>query len=242
MKKLEKLNKYKHRPVKWFRKTLSKKKNQRKAIYATSFFMIIALMFLTLTVIESNKSLEKRIQTNNLIIKNNLGQIKKLDKELKSQSNIIEDNTNTINEKTKTEAELKSKIDELNKQVETLQSYGNGIGGGLSNTISSGDTAGNSYGYGYCTWGVKSWKPNIPNFWGNANEWDSSARASGFAVDSNPRVGDVAQTDAGGYGHVAMVVAVSASGVTIQELNGPAGWNVIGVRTVPISEFVYIHI
>ena len=47
---------------------------------------------------------------------------------------------------------------------------------------------------------------------GNANQWDDNARAWGIAVDGNPREGDVAQTDAGGLGHVMYVEYVYGDG------------------------------
>lgn len=47
---------------------------------------------------------------------------------------------------------------------------------------------------------------------GNANQWDDNARRMGIAVDGNPRVGDVAQTDNGPYGHVMYVEAVYGDG------------------------------
>ncbi len=48
--------------------------------------------------------------------------------------------------------------------------------------------------------------------YGNANQWDDNARASGIPVDGNPRAGDVAQTDAGGLGHVMYVEYVYGDG------------------------------
>jgi peptidoglycan DL-endopeptidase CwlO len=47
---------------------------------------------------------------------------------------------------------------------------------------------------------------------GNANQWDDNARAIGIPVDSNPRVGDVAVSNSGFYGHVMYVEAVAADG------------------------------
>ncbi len=60
--------------------------------------------------------------------------------------------------------------------------------------------------------------------WGNAENWDSAARAAGFAVDSNPTRGSVAQFDpgvggVGAYGHVAYVMQVSGSQVLIEDYN-----------------------
>ncbi len=77
--------------------------------------------------------------------------------------------------------------------------------------------------------------------WGNASSWDDAARACGYAVDGNPQIGAIAQTDAGGYGHVAWVRAVNGNSVTIEEYN----YNYSGTyheRTVNKSAFCYIHV
>ena len=101
---------------------------------------------------------------------------------------------------------------------------------------------GNTYAPGYCTWGVKNWKPTLPNNWGNANQWDDSARAMGIAVNGTPAVGAIAQTDAGGWGHVALVVGVNGNTVTIQEMNGNYVLFSVQTRSTSASEFNYIHL
>lgn len=78
--------------------------------------------------------------------------------------------------------------------------------------------------------------------WGNANTWDDTARALGYAVNSTPAVGAVAQTDAGGFGHVAWVRSVNAGGtVTVEDYNF-AGTGVYAARTVAVGTYRYIHI
>ncbi len=47
---------------------------------------------------------------------------------------------------------------------------------------------------------------------GNANQWDENAHAYGIGVDGTPRVGDIAQTNAGPYGHVMYVEAILPGG------------------------------
>ena len=47
---------------------------------------------------------------------------------------------------------------------------------------------------------------------GNANQWDNNAISDGIPMDGNPRVGDVAQTNAGGLGHVMYVEHVYGDG------------------------------
>ena len=77
--------------------------------------------------------------------------------------------------------------------------------------------------------------------WGNADRWDDVARRLGYRVDSVPAIGAVAQTDAGRVGHVAWVSAIGPGTVTVEEYNHatPGGY---GTRTVPVSDFRYLHL
>ncbi len=54
--------------------------------------------------------------------------------------------------------------------------------------------------------------------WSNAENWDTFARSIGYAVDSTPAVGAVAQWD-GGTGHVAIVTGVHGSNIDVVEYN-----------------------
>jgi surface antigen len=77
--------------------------------------------------------------------------------------------------------------------------------------------------------------------WGNANTWDNAAKKTGVKVNSTPKPGAVAQTNAGSYGHVAWVTAVNGNKVTIEEYN----WGKregYSKRTVDKSAFNYIHV
>ncbi|KAJ1937159.1 hypothetical protein FBU59_004837 [Linderina macrospora] len=77
--------------------------------------------------------------------------------------------------------------------------------------------------------------------WGNANQWDDAARASGVTVNSTPAPGAVGQTDRGSRnGHVVWVAKVSGDMVTIEEYNYKR--HTYGTRTVPKSSFNYIHL
>ncbi len=75
----------------------------------------------------------------------------------------------------------------------------------------------------YTAW--KVWKSgrHMP-YWGgrgNANQWDDNARAAGIPVDNIPRVGDVAVSNAGFYGHVMYVEHVYEDGrILISQYNG----------------------
>ncbi len=87
----------------------------------------------------------------------------------------------------------------------------------------------NGYDFGYCTWYVAT-QIRVPSNWGNAATWAYYAGLSGWNVSSKPVVGAIAQTPAGGEGHVAIVTAVSADGSQIQyrDMNGIAGWGRVG--------------
>lgn len=101
-----------------------------------------------------------------------------------------------------------------------------------------GSSAGNTYGYGWCTWYAKNMRPDLPNSLGNGGQWVASARAQGIPTGSTPRVGAIAEQ----AGHVAYVEAVNGDMVTVSEM----GWNYTqgqrNVRTVPASTFFgYIY-
>lgn len=95
----------------------------------------------------------------------------------------------------------------------------------------------NGYDYGWCTWYVAN-RIAVPSNWGNANTWDNLAPRSGWTVSSIPRVGAVAQSNAGSEGHVGVVEAVSDDGTMIKysDMNGLAGWGRVGY-----SDWVPVH-
>ncbi|KAL1612146.1 hypothetical protein SLS60_000369 [Paraconiothyrium brasiliense] len=77
--------------------------------------------------------------------------------------------------------------------------------------------------------------------WHDADSWNEAAKKAGVKVNSTPKVGSVAQTDAGTRGHVAWVTKVGKKTVTVEEYN----WNhpnKYGTRTVPKETFRYIHV
>ena len=80
-------------------------------------------------------------------------------------------------------------------------------------------SSGNTYPVGQCTWGAKQAAPWVGNYWGNANQWLSSARAAGFSTGTTPQVGAVAVWTSGYYGHVAVVTAVNGSQIQVVESN-----------------------
>lgn len=70
----------------------------------------------------------------------------------------------------------------------------------------------NTYPIGQCTWGAKEAAPWVGNYWGNANDWAVTAVSLGYEVGTKPKVGAVMVWTDGGYGHVAVVTAVSETG------------------------------
>ena len=77
-----------------------------------------------------------------------------------------------------------------------------------------------SYPTGQCTWGAKTLAPWAGDYWGNGGQWATSAAAAGFRTGSTPQVGAIACWNDGGYGHVAVVTAVSSStSIQVSESN-----------------------
>lgn len=94
----------------------------------------------------------------------------------------------------------------------------------------------------YTGWKVYEATGYSPYHWGNANTWDDSAKARGFAVDSNPRPGDVAVGHWGPYGHTMYVESVNPNGtINISQYN----YNVDGLYSemynVSTAGLVFIH-
>jgi hypothetical protein len=77
---------------------------------------------------------------------------------------------------------------------------------------------------GNCTWWAwesvcRNWHVALTN-WGNANTWAGHANVDpNYDVLSTPVVGSIATRDLGTFGHVAWVIAVNGSTVTVTEEN-----------------------
>lgn len=99
----------------------------------------------------------------------------------------------------------------------------------------------NSYAYGQCTWYVAG-RRQIPGGWGNAASWYYHAAASGWSVGNVPAIAAIAQTNAGYYGHVALVEQISADAksVYISEMNY-RGIGIKSYRWVAANQFRYIY-
>lgn len=110
-------------------------------------------------------------------------------------------------------------------------------------------TGGNTYSKGYCTWHAANRRAQIgrpiPNRMGNAISWARAAASAGYAVDGNPRAGDVLyHRNIGGAGHVAFVEGINSDGsLKVSDMNYPT-WGRVTYRTVSPSEFgkyLFIH-
>lgn len=240
--KITKKIKQRFRPVKLVKKIFNKKKNQRRLVIGVAIVVILALISFLVQAIDRENKLQERILENQSVIQKTQDDVQALRKDVDEKQKTLESNAKAIEEKTQKQAELEKKIEELIELNHQLKSYGSGIGGGrviASSNVHSSE--GNAYGYGYCTWYVKNKRPDIGSFWGNANQWHASAQAAGYATGSEPKVGAIGVSFVGSAGHVVYIEAVNGSTITISEMNGPAGWNVIGTRDTSASEFVYIY-
>ena len=104
--------------------------------------------------------------------------------------------------------------------------------------------------WGWCTW--YAWQKRsemggsyaLPGGLGNASQW-AYALSGSYLVNHTPATGAVMQTTSGYYGHVAIVDSVDADGtVHYSEMNGPAGWGVVGTGTLSPSSasgYTFIH-
>ncbi|SDW46436.1 CHAP domain-containing protein [Marininema mesophilum] len=74
--------------------------------------------------------------------------------------------------------------------------------------------------------------------WGDATNWDNNASNLGYSVNRTPKVGAIAQWDAGDnasrFGHVAFVKEVKGSKITIEEYNYNPRYG-FSTRTIPAS-------
>lgn len=158
-----------------------------------------------------------------------------------------------------------ARVADLKKQqaLENSRLYGNG------NRMPPGIPGGGGYPWGYVAypssivdkWGMymrecvsyTAWKVDssgreMPNWggYGNAKQWDDNARNMGIPVDSNPRSGDVAVSNAGRWGHVMYVESVASDGsIYVSDYNQQFDGNYreywIDAGTVRDRGLVFIH-
>lgn len=110
-------------------------------------------------------------------------------------------------------------------------------------------SSGNTYVWGNCTWGVKSYfGSRVGDYWGNGQEWAPNAKNAGFVVDDNPVPWNTVAVFSGGlygsssqYGHVAVVASVKDNQVEVYEMN-VAGLGAYSYRWVPKEGLQFIHV
>ena len=106
----------------------------------------------------------------------------------------------------------------------------------------------NYYGKKQCTWWAfkrraQLGKP-VSNRWGNAKNWYSNARRSGYATGHKPRKYAVMQSTRGYYGHVAVVEKVYKNGkIKISEYNYnvPLGYGTRIISKSSARNYNYIY-
>jgi len=102
----------------------------------------------------------------------------------------------------------------------------------------AGNSAGNTYYAGQCTWHVKNMKPELPNMLGNADQWFYTAQAQGWPVGYTAQAGAAAQTKVGM--HVAYVLEVYGNGrMLISEMNFAGPYS---QRTIEVNQNDYLYI
>lgn len=100
----------------------------------------------------------------------------------------------------------------------------------------------------YTAWKVYESGRFMP-YWGgrgNANQWDDNARSAGIPVDTSPRPGDVAISNAGIWGHSMYVENVYGDGSILvsdynQQLDGAYRTYTISRATIASRGLVFIH-
>lgn len=96
----------------------------------------------------------------------------------------------------------------------------------------------------YTAWKVYQKNGYMP-YWGgrgNANQWPANARAAGITVSSTPKVGSVAVSMSGPYGHVMWVEAVSGNMIYVSQYNYYYnGWGNYSEMWLSASGLQYIY-
>lgn len=227
------------------KKTFAKKRNQRRAIYVGSAVIIVSLLF-GIFAVQAKASQDKHelYQKVQQVRTDKQNKIKELSNDLQQikQAKAVTDTQ--LQEKAASEAQKQSEIDKLKADLQakadaeatlavaptpSVSMRTGGVGGG--------DSSGNLYTYGYCTWYVKNRRPDIPNNWGDAYQWTYNAQSIGWPTGFNPRPGAIGNAG----NHVVYVEQVNGDGtILISEMNY-VGWNTQSSRTVSASAFTYIY-
>ena len=212
--------------------------------------LLLSLLIATAFTSTANAEAPRPISENEAFIKQHAQEVEKKEGILLNTSQELQELerkkaelARKLEAETKTIEELKTKLEEKRAAAEAEKKRLAEIKNMFVHvTRYAGNSAGNLYAPGNCTWYVKDRRPDLPNNLGNANTWYSNAAAMGWNVGSTPKKGAVGTTTAGWAGHVVYVEGVSLDGqyVTISEMNYRGLYN-MNTRTVHFSEFNYIY-
>ncbi|HMR72992.1 MAG TPA: CHAP domain-containing protein, partial [Candidatus Saccharibacteria bacterium] len=96
----------------------------------------------------------------------------------------------------------------------------------------------------YTAWKVFQKNGYMP-YWGgrgNANQWPANARAAGIPTGSTPKVGSVAVSMSGPYGHTMWVEAVNGNQIYVSQYNYYYnGWGNYSEMWLNASGLIYIY-
>lgn len=201
-------------------------------LYRLSALIVSVSLSMSLLIVPNSFAFS--LDTDGVFSKEN--EITSVKQSIQKSNNKLEEHKTEVKNIESQKQEILSSVNNLEQELSNLDDMFVHI-----NKYAS-DASGNSYVAGNCTWYVKSVRPDIGNFWGNANTWYSNAQSQGWNVGSKPKKGAVATTSEGYYGHVAYVIGVSIDSqwVTIREMNyGALG--AMNTRTVKSTEFSYIY-
>ncbi len=161
------------------------------------------------------------------------------------------------------EANYKTVAAEDNKKIASLRQQQAAVVASYSSNVTYGGTGGypwanvnpfpsfviDSWGMyarqcvSYTAWRVASSGRTMP-YWGgrgNANQWDDNAQAAGIPVDGTPRVGDIAVSNSGPYGHVMYVESLNGNGTVRVSQYNAANDGRYSVSDVSIAGLLFIH-
>lgn len=134
----------------------------------------------------------------------------KLNIELSLKPSKIKTEEPKVVKEVKTKKEEKPKTKVTTTQQVNVETYAPQAGSVGQTPISQATNPGNTYGHGWCTWGVKQVAPWVGNYWGDAYQWAASAASQGFKTGTTPVPGSVIVWSGN---HVAYVTDVREDGM-----------------------------
>lgn len=162
----------------------------------------------------------------------------------KVQQLMMKDVTEKINLETARSEEIATKAADVDEQIKAADAAVADLKSFFVEPAKYSRTSStNSYVWGNCTWYVKTQRPDIGAFWGNANRWANSARAEGFTVGKIPKIGAIGVSYEGWWGHVFLVTGMNRerTQITISEMNYAGGVGKVHTRTISASGYDYIY-